>query len=306
MKSIYLLIATLFIIQTNASCQSNKSLRNFDISPDDKQIVFAYVKNHTSAVYTINVDGSNIKKIIGSNGDIFFESPKYSKDGKKFIYLLYKKDSNNGSINLTDIDGHNNEKLTDDNHIITEATFSRDGESVYFCQANEYAAYSPIGVKAPHNMDIYRIGIKDKKIVKVSNLKSYQISSISDQDDNYILMRNEAGSNGGMGLLTKGNVTEFKRMVPINDPRKLAEIYYMPTYSERFKMLVFIAPYEIFVMKLQDKIAKSVFFNKGRHDINNLCIFKNEKKILFSTGDDANLHTINFDGTGLSIISINL
>ena len=306
MKKILALLLVLIVIQSNVKGQKTKSLGNFDISPDDKQIIFSYLKNNVSAVYTINTDGSNLKKIISSNGDSFFVSPKYSKDGKKFMCILYKKNSYNGSLIISDIDGSNTDKLTDDDQIITEATFSRDGESIYFCKANEYAAYSPIGVKAPHGIDIYCIALKDKKINKVSNLKAYGISSISDLNDKYIMMRLEAGPDGGMGLLTKENGTEFKRMVPANNPRKLADIYYIPTYSEKFNMLIFIAPYEIYAMNLKDIVAHSVFFNNGGHDINNLSIFKNETKILFTTGDDFNLHTVNFDGTYLKIISINL
>ncbi|HEY9122931.1 MAG TPA: hypothetical protein VIO15_01235 [Bacteroidales bacterium] len=306
MRTFFIIISVLSIMNIKVKCQTNESLGNFDISSDDKQIIFSYVKNNISTVYTINSDGSNLKKIISSNGDSFFVSPKYSKDGRKFLYILYKKDSNNGSLNICDIDGRNNEKLTDDKHIITEAVYSRDGESIYFCQANEYAAYSPIGVKAPHDLDIYLLALKDKRITKVSNVKAYGISSISDLDDKYIVMRLEAGPDGGMGLLTKENGTEFRRIVPANNPRKLANVYYMPTYSGKFNMLIFIAPYEIYAMNLKDKIAQSVFFNKGGHTVNNLCVFKNEKKILFTTGDDFNLHSVNFDGTELRVIPLNL
>lgn len=306
MKTLYLLILSLLSVNVNGNCQIRESLGNFDISPSGEQVIFSYIRNNNSTVYTINTDGSNLKKIIESNGEYFFVSPKYSKDGQKFIYILYKKDSNNGSINMVDIDGRNVEKLTDDNQIITEATFSRDGESIYFCKANEYAAHSPIGVQAPHSLDIYSIGLKDRKITKVSNLKSYGISSISDLDDKFIMMHLDAGPDGGLVLLEKENGKKLTRITPVNNPRKLAQVYYIPTYSERFKMIVFIAPYEIFVMSIQDKVAKSVFFNKGRHTINNLCVFKEEKKILFSTGDDFNLHTVNFDGSDLREIPINI
>lgn len=301
MKSILIILIGL-IITSNAWCKSNESIRKFDISPDDKQIIFTYEKDNVSAIYTMNSDGSGLKKILGSK-DCFLENPRYSKDGKQFIYLSFKRGALNSSINRCNIDGSNNEKLTADNHIITEATYSRDGESILFCQANEYAAYSPIGVKAPHDMDIYSLGLKDKKIKRWSNLKSYRMMSIFDFDENYILLRNEIGKNDGMGFLSKKNGTIFKRLVPVNDPRKLADIYYTPIYSERFKVLVFTAPYEIFIMNLQDKMAKSVLFNKAGADIDHICIFNNEKKILFSLRNGLNLYKVNFDGSNRQAIT---
>lgn len=280
----------------------NESLRNFDISPDDKQIIFSYVKDSSSAIYTMNLDGSNLKRIVGSK-DYFLENPRYSKDGKQFIYLSFKKGALNSSINRYDLNGGYDEKLTVDNQIITEAIYSRDGESIYFIKANEYAAYSPLARKAPHDMDIYSVSLKDKEIQRLSTLKSYRMMCISDFDDNCILMRNEIGKNDGMGFLSKKDGTVFERIVPANNPGKQAEIYGDPTYSERFKILVFTAPYEIFSMNLKDKVAQSVFLNKGGADIAHIGIFNHEKKILFSLRDGLNLYKINFDGTDRQVIT---
>lgn len=282
-----------------------ESFRKFDISADDKQIIFTYEKDSVSTIYVMNSDGSDLKKITSSK-DYFLENPKYSKDGKQFIYLSFKRGTLNSSINRCNIDGSSNEKLTADDNIITEATYSRDGESILYCKANEYASYSPLGHKAPHDMDIYSISLKDKKIKRLSNLKSYEITSISDFDDNYILMRDINGKNDGMGFLSKNNGIGFERLVPANDPRKLADIYGDPIYTQRFKILVFTAPNEIFIMNLQDKIAKSVFLNKGGVHIYHVSIFNNEQKILFSLRDDRALYEVNFDGTDLHTIPFNI
>jgi len=303
MKS-YIILISLFIVSTVINGQNKIALGNFDISPDDKQIIFSYRINDISAIYTINTDGTNLKKIIESDGTYFYISPKYSLDGSRFIYLRYGKDSNNGSIILANINGKDDVQLTNGDHIITEAIFSKGGDSIYFIRANEYDSYSPIGVKAPHDMDIYCMSLKDKKTVKVSNLKSYEISSISDYDNKYILLRFEGYKNGGLYFLDKKDGKLKDRIVPANNPRKLAEVYYIPNYSEKYNTMVFIAPYEIFEMNMTDKIAKSVFFNKGRHTINNLSIFKNSKEILFTTNDDRNLHIINYDGSNLREIKI--
>lgn len=306
MKRLLLILFSFLIFLDIAQCHDKISLGNFDISPNDKQVIFSYIKDGISGIYIINIDGSNLRRILSSNNGDYLISPKFTKDGNRFLYLLFKNNSNNTSINICDINGQNNEILTDDNSIITEAIFSRDGKMIYFCKANEYKAYSPIGVAAPHDMDIYSLRLIDKKVSKCSNIKSYGISSLSDFDSNYFMMRNESGPDGGMVFLSKANGTELRRFVPANNPRKLPDIYYIPTYSDTFKTLVFIAPYEIFKMDMQDKIATSVFFNKGRSHINNLCIFRFERKILYTTGDDYNLHMIDYDGRNMNVIPINI
>jgi hypothetical protein len=307
MRTILVAFSILFLINANIESHSKDKLGSFDLSPDGKQIVFAYTKNQTSAIYSISIDGSNLKKIIDSTG-YNFANPRYSKNGETIIYIVYKNKAIHGALYKYNIQNGFQELLTDTNQTITEAIFSRDGASVFFCKANEYAAYSILGRKAPHNVDIYSVNLKDKKIARISNLKAYGIGSISDFDDSTLMMRSDIGNDNidGIVLLSKKTGTVLKRIVPANDPRKYASVYYIPTYSDKFKTLVFAAPLEIFVMKMEDRIAETVLFNKGGPDIPILRAFRDEKKILFSVDDNNNLFTINFDGTDLRKIPIEI
>lgn len=309
MKFLYFLIAFLFLFVNCTNSQKNRkiqSLGNFDIASDDSQIIFSYIKDNLSYVYKIDADGKNLVKVLSPEGDKLYISPKFSNDRLKILYIQRDRVTKKGAIFMCDISGKNKQQLSAGMNIITEAVFSRDGNSIFFCMANEYAAYSPIGVKAPHGTDIYNLRLIDNEISKISNLNAYDINSISELNDKSIMMRFEASKNAGIVLLSKDSGNIVNRIVPVNNPRKLPDIYYMPTFSEKFQTLVFTAPYEIFIMDINDKIAKTVFFNKGGHDINNLGIFKYERKILYTSNDDLNLHVVNYDGTGRRAIPINL
>lgn len=276
---------------------------SFDMSANDEQVVFSYFKNGVSSIYVVNNDGTNLKKIIGSqNGDKFY-NPKYSPDGKKLVFVKNKKGSINSSLCISNADGSNIQYLTDDKHIITEATFSLNGESIYFCMAKVYAKYSPLARKNAHDFDIYSVNLKDKKIIKVSNLKSYRLDNISDFDDTSVLIHIQDEPDGGMYLYAKDNATAPKRLIPINNPRN---DYYTPIYSDTLKTVGFTTSYEIYIMNVKDKVAKLVFSNVGSYTIRYITFFKNQNKILFSTAGSSNLFSINIDGTELRTIPITI
>jgi Tol biopolymer transport system component len=293
----------IFTFSSQGQSSLKKGLGSFDISAKDKFIVFSYCIG-ISSIYIANTDGTDPRKVIGSKGDIDYYNPKFSPDGKKIVFVANKRGNINSSLCLSNADGANVLYLTDDKQIVTEATFSLDGETIYFCKANTYGKYSKIGIKDAHDFDIYSIYLKNKKISKISNLKSYGLNHISDVDNVYLLIHLEAGPDGGMYLYPKDNATEPRLITPINNPRGDPSLYYTPVYSDTLKSIGFTAPYEIYIMSLKDKRAKLVFSNKGSYDINNIAFFKAQKKILFSKAESSNLYSINTDGTGLKTISI--
>lgn len=281
-------------------------LGSYDISPNDTQIVFSYSKNGVSSIYAVNNDGTNLKMIIDSKDGDNFYNPKYSPDGKKIAFILNNKGSINSTLCLSNADGSDILYMTDGEQIITEATFSLNGEHIYFCKANVYKRYSPIARKDAHDFDIYSVNIKDKKITKISDFKSYGLSNVSDLDDTYMLIQLEAGPDGGMYLFAKDNATEPKRIIPINNPRQDASLYSRPIYSDTLKAIGFTAPYEIYIMDLKAKNAKLVFSNKGSSNLSYIAFYKNQKKMLFSKVGNSDLFSINIDGTGIQTIPITI
>lgn len=106
--------------------------------------------------------------------------------------------------------------------------------------------------------------------------------------------------------MREDNTTAPKRLIPVNNPRKDASFYYTPIYADNLKTIGFTAPYEIYIMNVEDMVAKLVFSNKGSYDISYIAFFKNQNKILFSTTGRSNLFSINLDGTELEKIPITI
>jgi Tol biopolymer transport system component len=291
---------------TNACSQNieNGRIGSFDISKDDKTIIFSYYNKNIASLYTANIDGSNIKQLIFLGDSLSSVNPKYSFNGDKIVYLVHKINCVNGNVFIANSDGTNVQQLTYGNQIITEAIFSINDKEIYYCKANEFDRYSQIGIKNAHNFDIYSINLIDKMISRLSYLKSYGINSISDIDEKCLLMRIEEGPNSGMYLFFKEDSSKFKRIVPINNPRNNASYYYTPIYSDTLKTIVFTAPYEIYMMSLKDKIAKLIYSNIGSYDLSQVVFYKKQPKILFLSAENSNLYSINIDGTSLTTIPI--
>jgi len=308
MKNINLLITFLLMgIMTGCSGQSRTKdvLGLFDISPNN-EIIFSFMRNGKSSIYALNSVNGNLRKIISSTRNKNYYNPRYSPDGGKIVFIANSKDGVNSILCLANVDGTEIDALIDNSGIITEATFSLDGKLIYFCKANTYDKYSTIGRKDAHDFDIYSLRLEDKKVTKITNIKSYGLSNISEVDSGYILAHIEAGPDGGMCLLSKDGATKPFIIVPENNPRKDASLYYTPIYSDNLKIIGFTAPYELYVMRLNDKVAKLVLSNKGSNDFSNIVFYKNQPKILFSKVGSSNLYTINIDGTNIKTIPINI
>lgn len=85
--------------------------REYAWSPDGQQIAFSWLivesyEKHTVEIYTINVDGSNMKQVthtLEENESL----PQWSPDGKRLAYLSYNEAERKTYINvLTLADGH--------------------------------------------------------------------------------------------------------------------------------------------------------------------------------------------------------
>jgi Tol biopolymer transport system component len=309
MKNSFLILAFLLLnILIACSGQFNKKdgLGSFDISPNDSQIVYSFTKSGESSIYILNINNGNSRKLISATANDNYYNPKYSPNGEKILFIENKKNSVNSALCIANVDDANIKRLTDSNEIITEATFSVDGKQIYFCKANSYDKYSPIGSRDAHNFDIYSFGIEDKELTKLTNLQLYGLSNISEIDSGYILFHIEAGSNGGMHLLSIEKETNLSKIIPKNNPRNDASLYYSPIYSDSLKMIAFKAPYELYIMGLQDRSAKIVLSNKVGHNFRNIVFYKSQPKILFSKVGSSNLFTTNLDGSVVNTIPVNI
>jgi len=232
-------------------------------------------------------------------------NPKYSQDDRQIVFIEYvKRNATNCRLCIANYDGTEMKYLTKGDEIITEAIFSSNDSLIIFCKANEFDKYSPIGQKQAHNFDIYSVNVFNNEIKKISNLNSYGMYHISEVDSSRYLMHVYAGPDGGMFLFSSSEPNKLRRIVPSNNPRGDASMYYMPSYSKAFNLLAFVAPYEIYIMDLKNQKAKLLFDNKGHSHIEYICYYNKEDRILFLKKGDERLNSIKADGSGFQVIDV--
>ncbi len=132
-----ILISIIILIQTFNFAQSKhpltvedlwamKRIASFDLSPDNKKIVFdvtnySMKKNEgNSDIYLMNSDGSNLHPLKNSDKDE--SNPRFSPDGGKIAYLI------DDQIHTCNLDGSGDIQLTDLYTGVDDYRWSHDGK----------------------------------------------------------------------------------------------------------------------------------------------------------------------------------
>jgi TolB protein len=176
MNRVLILFILFFAFTSNRCRKEDKEIiiGNFDISNDDKQIVFSCYNNNSSSIYSMDINGQNTKLLVKASNIKSYFNPKYSHDCSKIVFIAYVNgDLKNCALFIANSDGTNIIRLTNGGEIITEVAFSSNDSEIFFCKANVFKKYSPLGQDQAHDFDIYSINIKKRKIKKISELKSY-------------------------------------------------------------------------------------------------------------------------------------
>ena len=63
-------------------------------SPDGKSILFIAHENSTSQLYTMDIDGRDIKQITSNEGDVQIVTPAWSPDGGSVAFAMSETDGN--------------------------------------------------------------------------------------------------------------------------------------------------------------------------------------------------------------------
>ncbi len=109
---------------------SMNRIGNFDLSPDGKNLVFSvtnYCMEENSGdtdIWIMEGDGSNLKTL--KNSEERESQPKFSPDGKRVAYVY------NSQIWICDLDGTNNEQLTDIYTGASDLSWINSDESILF------------------------------------------------------------------------------------------------------------------------------------------------------------------------------
>lgn len=189
MKLILTLIIT-FVFSTGYS-QSGSSIRRVTVtvdgyptlSSDGRTILFESDRTGNSEIYTMNVDGTNIKQLTfnDSNDD----SPAWSSDGKLIAFASVR--DGDSEIYVMDRNGQNQKRLTksagDDSH----PKFSSDGSRIIFNSARTTGDLSLEWGKQTH--EIFSMKIDGSDIEQLTRNKTVTTYAAFSADGKKIIFR---------------------------------------------------------------------------------------------------------------------
>lgn len=290
------------------SCNYQKgnsiNLGLFDLSKDDKHILFSVYNKGKSSIYQMDTNGKNLKELIPSANNNSYLNPKYSPDGKKIVYISVSADSSQThSVYIANTDGTDQRKIIVSKQVITEVSFSECEQKIYFIKNNEFSHFSPLSQSQPHGADIYSIDLLSNKIQKITQLNAYGLFRISEYHCDDLLTNMSMESRGGIIMFPKNKPNELQYINPINPPRKDFSLFNTPQYSNKYNMLAFMVPYEIYAMDMRARDAKLVFKSSGNL-IDDFCFFNEKKAILYTIQGEMSFNIVNLDGTVIKSIPI--
>ncbi|MEK7433794.1 MAG: S8 family serine peptidase [Cyanobacteriota bacterium] len=114
--------------KTNLTASSTSDDYRANWSPDGTKIAFVSDRDGTPEIYVMNADGSNQTRI--TSGAYDNDEPKWTRDGKKILYVTETKADGTDQLWLMNPDGTGKEQLTFEDDF--EPHFSPDGTKVAY------------------------------------------------------------------------------------------------------------------------------------------------------------------------------
>ncbi|TYR81489.1 DUF5050 domain-containing protein [Priestia megaterium] len=289
---------------------------SISISPDDKKFVFSYFINGNEAIYSANMDSTNIEKLSHSN-EKRYHAPQYSRDGKKLVYL--GKDTEKiDTLYLSNSDGTDSRQLTNKSLHIAEAVFSATGETIYFIGVPAEDFKKREG-EQERGFDLYSIDTSSGKQKRLTDKNHFSMNSLSSSPDGkqifYTLFE---GENERLYSFSIEGGTENAAAIPKEMPRDL----YHSALSPDGNSLAFTAvskesqnsslyEYELFVSNL--KSGKTKQLTNLNSSIESPVFFHQQNKIAFLEhinwpADPAQftLSTIDIDTKKVDAVTLNI
>ncbi len=151
-----------------------------DIEEDDSKYVFSYYMDGKEAIYSANIDGTNVKKLT-ELGTEKHHDPKFSYDGTKILFLSEDEEGVN-SLYIENSDGRDLKKLASKNLHISEAVFSSIDDTIYYV-ATPLADGKKSEGEIEEGYDLYSVGINGNNNRKLTNKDYFSMSSLAVSED---------------------------------------------------------------------------------------------------------------------------
>ncbi len=287
----------------------------FALSPDNKTIAFSAGNGQSSFLFEYSFKDKSITPLAGL-GDDYFIRPSFSSNGKMLLYL--SKTAAGKNIFLMDLNTGKAISITKGDFYVTEAIFSKAGDKIIFCAAQFVGNYSPLGRKAPHDLDLFSINPDGTGLKKLTNFKAYSLNSIStDKSGDSVLCALNAGDREGIYLVPLKDTGTLRKIETVNNPRPEigADFYETPNYSADGKTITFMAPYQLLLMDMATLKCSELWTTLAKDDMAMpMCssFFNTGDKILFSTlaikdrhyATDASFYQLDIKTKGLTELKL--
>lgn len=173
----FLLLGTLlyiFLRDDNPNRYFTGLGEDISLAPDDSKIAFSYYVDGKESIYTADINGTNVEELTNTT-NLQHRSPVYSPNGDKLIYL---SEDNDGiqTLRIINEDESEGRQLTESDLHVTDAIFSRNGETIIFVgiEAEEYKK----GEESRAGVDLFSIEPDGGSLKKLTNADHYFMNNL--------------------------------------------------------------------------------------------------------------------------------
>lgn len=238
----------------------------FALSPDGNRMAITVSQGETSHVYEYNFIDKTLIQLTETKNQ-YHTNPVYSSKGDTILFLSKTSNNTKSDIHLIDLKTRTISKITNGETYITEAIFNSTGNKIIYCGAGYFGNYSPMSRPAPHDLDLYSININGTEKNKITKLTAYDLSSISlSQTGDSILCRITEKEYEGIYLISITDTTFKQKITAKNNPRpEIGDSFYNdPLFAPDYKSISFTAPYQLYIMDLQNYECREVWSTFGK------------------------------------------
>ena len=139
-----LLVASVTALPAAAQEPKAVTYYNATFSPDSRAIAFESTRKGNSAIYTIDVDGTNLRQLTEDAHNS--AQPQWSPDGRRIAFTSARNGAS-GQLFTIGPDGRNEKQLT-----------SAPAESHFYPRFSPDGAWVAFGIQEPARRDIYYVG----------------------------------------------------------------------------------------------------------------------------------------------------
>ena len=254
---------------------------------DVKMVFVNCIKFSNKAIYTQNIDGTELLCITGDESGRH-DYPLFSPDGNKICYLFRNKSAPVFQLFIIDSNGRNKVQLTDLPEKVWSMTWSIDGEKIYYSSAEQ------------EKFDIFSVDINTIQKEQVTFQDSNNIRPDLSFDNRYLVYESyiHEGDDGYI-FMTDLETGTYTQLTDTED------VDMDPKFSPDGNKIIFVRLDEegtrgIFLMNSDGTEIQNLTENQGNNWFASWS--PDGKKIAFQSDRDSNIeiYIMNLDGSNLT------